>query len=237
MMTSLWFGAAPVAGVAWMSWAVRGRTSQVFAPSVYRGARDRKSVALTFDDGPSESTPRLLEVLAREGVKATFFFCGKNVRRLPGVAREAAAAGHEIGNHTENHARLWLRSAAFVREEVSGGQKTIEEVCGVRPRWFRAPYGVRWPGLGAAQREAELTGVMWTVIGRDWTLPAEGIAKRLLSGASEGAIICLHDGRGVMPDPDIAQTLEAVRRVIPALRDRGYQFETVTQILCPTKTT
>lgn len=236
MMTSLWFGAAPVAGVAWMSWAVRGRTSQVFAPSVYRGARDRKSVALTFDDGPSESTPRLLEVLAREGVKATFFFCGKNVRRLPGVAREAAA-GHEIGNHTENHARLWLRSAAFVREEVSGGQKTIEEVCGVRPRWFRAPYGVRWPGLGAAQREAGLTGVMWTVIGRDWTLPAEGIAKRLLSGASEGAIICLHDGRGVMPDPDIAQTLEAVRRVIPALRDRGYQFETVTQILCPTKTT
>lgn len=237
MMTSLWYGAAPAAGVAWFSWAVRGRTSQVFAPSVYRGARDRKSVALTFDDGPSESTERLLEVLAREGVKATFFFCGRNVRRLPGVARDAASAGHEIGNHTENHARLWLRSAAFVREEVMGGQKTIEEVCGVRPRWFRAPYGVRWPGLAAAQREAGLTGVMWTVLGRDWKLRAETIEKRLLSGARGGAIICLHDGRSVVPDPDITQTLEAVRRVIPALRDRGFQFETVTQILCPTKTT
>ncbi len=237
MMTSLWYGAAPAAGVAWFGWAVRGRTSQVFAPSVYRGARDRKSVALTFDDGPSESTPRLLELLAREGVKATFFFCGKNVRRLPGVARDAAAAGHEIGNHTENHARLWLRSAAFVREEVMGGQRTMEEVCGVRPRWFRAPYGVRWPGLAAAQREAGLTGVMWTVLGRDWKLRAEGIEERLLGGACGGAILCLHDGRSVVPDPDITQTLEAVRRVIPALRDRGFQFETVTQILCPTKTT
>jgi peptidoglycan/xylan/chitin deacetylase (PgdA/CDA1 family) len=237
MVTSLWYGATPAAAVAWFSWAVRGRTSQVFAPSVYRGAADRKSVALTFDDGPSESTPRLLEVLAREGVPATFFFCGRNVRRLPEVAREAAAAGHEIGNHTENHARLWLRSRAFVREEVMGGQRTMEEVCGVRPRWFRAPYGVRWPGLGAAQREAGLTGVMWTVLGRDWKLGAAGITRRLLGGACGGAILCLHDGRSVMPDPDITQTLEAVRRVIPALRDRGFQFETVTQILCPTKTT
>lgn len=236
-MTSLWIGGAPAAGVAWFSWAVRGRTSQVFAPSVYRGARDRKSVALTFDDGPSESTARLLEVLAREGVPATFFFCGRNVRRLPEVSRAAASAGHEIGNHTENHARLWLRSAAFVREELMGGQKTIEDVCGARPRLFRAPYGVRWPGLAAAQREAGLTGVMWTVIGRDWKLGAEAIEKRLLGGTCGGAILCLHDGRGVMPDPDIAQTLQAVRRVIPALRDRGYQFETVTQILCPTKTT
>jgi peptidoglycan/xylan/chitin deacetylase (PgdA/CDA1 family) len=237
MITSLWLGAAPAAGVAWFSWAVRGRTSQVFAPSVHRGARDRQSVALTFDDGPSESTPQLLEVLAREGVPATFFFCGRNVRRLPEAAREAAAAGHEIGNHTENHARLWLRSGAFVREEVMGGQRTIEEICGVTPRWFRAPYGVRWPGLAAAQREAGLTGVMWTVIGRDWKLSSEGIAERLLGGACGGAILCLHDGRGVMPDPDIAQTLQAVRRVIPALRDRGYHFETVSQILCPTKTT
>ena len=70
-----------------MAWAVRGRSSQVFGKSVWRGPRDRRSIALTFDDGPSESTPQILDILARHGARATFFQCGANVERIPAVAR------------------------------------------------------------------------------------------------------------------------------------------------------
>jgi peptidoglycan/xylan/chitin deacetylase (PgdA/CDA1 family) len=227
-------GAVAAGGVGFLAWAARGRSSNLFAPSLWRGSSDRPAIALTFDDGPSESTPQLLRLLAQNNTPATFFQCGANVRRLPGIAREAMEAGHEIGNHSETHARLWLRSPAFVLEEVSRGQHSIEDAVGLTPRWFRAPYGVRWFGLDRAQRRFGLTGVMWTVIGLDWKLPADRIADRLLRGANNGVIFCLHDGRELEIRPEIGETLAALRRVLPILRDKGYHFETVSEILCPT---
>src|SRR5437899_762650 len=80
---------------------------------------------------------------------------------------------------------------------------------------FRAPFGARWFGLRGAQRRLKLLGVMWTVMGRDWKLPADQIERRVLAGAQNGAIICLHDGRGVSANPDIGATLKAVGRLIP----------------------
>src|SRR5437660_2197656 len=88
------------AACALMAYAVRGRSSTLLAPSVYRGPRDRRAIALTFDDGPSEGTQQLLDLLSRLGVPASFFVCGMNVQRLPQALRETAAAGHEIGNHS-----------------------------------------------------------------------------------------------------------------------------------------
>ena len=76
-------------------------------------------------------------------------------------------------------------------------------------------------------------GVMWGVIGRDWKLPAPAVAERVISGARDGGIICLHDGRGTLKDPDVSSTIEAVHRIVPALLARGYHFETVSQLLCP----
>jgi len=232
----MWLQAAGAALLAagGMTWAVRGRSSSVFGPSVWRGPGDRPSVALTFDDGPSESTPQLLEVLAASRVAATFFVCGENVRRLPGVARAIVRQGHEIGNHTDSHERLDLRSPRFVADQIRRAQESIIEITGVRPALFRAPFGVRWFGMRRAQRELGLLGVMWTVNGLDWKLPAEAITARLVQYAQRGAIIGLHDGRSTAPSPDIRPTLEAVRRVIPDLSARGFRFETVSQILCPT---
>src|SRR5229473_830337 len=99
-------GAAAGAAVAALAYAVRGRSSALLAPSVYKGVTGRRAVALTFDDGPSESTPKMLSLLNRYGVSATFFQCGRNVRRLPQVARDVVAAGHEIGNHSDSHPML-----------------------------------------------------------------------------------------------------------------------------------
>lgn len=209
-----------------MAWAVRGRSSAVFAASIWQGPTNSRELALTFDDGPSERTPQLLDVLAGFGVRATFFQCGMHVRRLPAIAREVVAAGHEIGNHTENHAPLWLKPVSFLQEEIGEAQRSIAETTGVTPRLFRSPYGVRWPGLGSVQRELGLTGVMWTAIGKDWALPADSVARRMLKAARPGAILCLHDGRERAVRPDIGATIESVRQFLPQLIDRGYVFRT-----------
>ena len=216
-----------------MAYGVRGRSARLFGASVWRGPDSRPSIALTFDDGPSESTPALLELLEQNGVRATFFQCGVNVRRLPEIARQVAAAGHEIGNHSHTHPRFWFRWRRFFQDELERAQAAIRETTGVAPRLFRAPDGTRWPGLGVAQERQKLLGVMWTVIGRDWALPAERITRRLLGGARNGAILCLHDGCRVEPQPDVRRMLEAVRRLLPELQARGFGFETVSELLCP----
>jgi peptidoglycan/xylan/chitin deacetylase (PgdA/CDA1 family) len=227
-------GGSVACGAAAMAWAVRGRASAVFGPSVWRGPRDRRAVALTFDDGPSEDTPRVLEILAAHGAAATFFPCGANVARLPAIARAVAEAGHEIGNHSYSHPLCCFRSAKFIEADMASAQQVILEHTGVRPAWFRAPYGVRWFGMRRAQRRLNLQGVMWTVIGYDWNLRAEAIVERMAGRVSNGAILCLHDGRELRTRPDIGATIEAVRRLVPQLLAGGYKLETVSQLLCPT---
>lgn len=221
-------------GAGFMAWAVRGRSSAVFGPSVWRGDSRSRAVALTFDDGPSESTPYLLDILARHHVPATFFHCGANVERLPAVARAVAEAGHEIGNHSHTHPYFHFRSAGFMEAELARAQGTIVQATGVEPRLLRVPYGVRWPGIGRAQRRLKLLGVMWTVIGYDWRLTADDIVRRVAERTTGGAIVCLHDGRGLQRNPRVGETLEAVDRLVPLLRERGLELKTVSQLLCPT---
>jgi len=219
--------------VACAGWAVRGRSSTLLAPSVWRGPGDRKAVALTFDDGPCASTPHLLDLLAQLGVRATFFQIGRNAVAWPAVARQVSAAGHEIGNHTMDHPRLWLRSPGFIERQVAEAQRVLTEIHGSPPRLFRAPYGVRWPGLGSAQRRSNVLGVMWSTIGRDWSSRPDAVARRLTARVFPGAILCLHDGRELATRPDISDTIDAVRRAVPEMQAMGYQFETVSNLLCP----
>lgn len=233
--TALIGGSIAILGAgAGLAYAVRGRSSRMFGPSVYHGNRRRKSVALTFDDGPSESTPALLELLAKFGIKATFFMCGSNVDRLPEIAAAVGAAGHEIGNHSDTHPRFDFCSAEFIYRELAEAQRKITAATGASPRLFRAPYGVRWFGLGAAQERLNLLGVMWTLLGRDWRWPAPRISAFLTGQARAGDIICLHDGRGVQRTPNVDETLGAVAEAVPRLQQMGFRFETVSQILCPT---
>lgn len=226
---------------ALLGYAIGGKTSQVFGRSVYRGHRSRRSVALTFDDGPSEGTGTLLAYLAEEGIRATFFQCGLNAARLPVEARAVSAAGHEIGNHTYSHPRLPPRLSRRpnllmphqVGYEIGRAQELLTRLHGEAPRLFRAPYGMRWFGVGRAQRRLGLLGVLWTVIGHDWEWAAERIASHVLRHTRPGGIICLHDGRDIQPNVDLTEMLAALRLILPALRRAEYDFETVSELLLP----
>ncbi|MEJ7606319.1 MAG: polysaccharide deacetylase family protein [Bryobacteraceae bacterium] len=215
------------------AWAVRGRSSRAFGNSVWKGPGDRPDIALTFDDGPSPGTEALLDTLADFGVPATFFICGVHARRQPGTVRRIVELGHEPGNHTDTHPRLWLRSPAYIQQEIAVAQRAIVDAGGVAPKWFRAPFGVRWFGVDQAQRQLGLTGAMWTVMGSDWRLDGAAVAKRMKTRAHNGAIFCLHDGRELQPEPDIANTIDAVRIAVPALLRDGYRFRTLTELCNP----
>jgi peptidoglycan/xylan/chitin deacetylase (PgdA/CDA1 family) len=210
--------------VLFMAWAVRGKSSPVFGPGIWRGPSGRRALALTFDDGPSDFTPELLRLLAEHGAHATFFLCGEAVRRFPGHARAIRDAGHEIGNHTEHHARLWLRSASFIEDELRAAQASLREVLGSTPGLFRPTYGVRWFGLARAERRLGLTRVMWSAIGRDWKLDAAGVARRLKRATHPGAILLLHDG------PHAASTPGALRELLPWWEQQGYTLVTVSKL-------
>ena len=234
MLVEVATGAAALTAAGVMAYGVRAPRSNLIAPSVWRGVADRNSIALTFDDGPSEATPRVLDVLDRFGVRATFFTCGSAVRRLPDIAQEITLWGHEIANHSDTHPMFALRSRSFLLNEIRAAQESIAGATGKRTLLFRPPYGVRWFGLGGILKDLDLTAVMWSVLARDWKTDAATVESRLVERAFPGAILCLHDGRELRPDPDISVTLEALSRAIPRWLERGVRFETVSQILCPT---
>jgi peptidoglycan/xylan/chitin deacetylase (PgdA/CDA1 family) len=154
-----------------------------------------------------------------------------NVRRLPHLAGDVAAAGHQIGNHTYSHPHLPFKSREFIEREFTDTQQIIQEETGVTPMILRAPYGYRWMGMREVQYRLVLLGVMWTVIGYDWRWSAAQISDYVLRKSSPGGIVCLHDGRGVESKPNISETLKAVREIVPRLRDQGYRFDTVSDVL------
>jgi peptidoglycan-N-acetylglucosamine deacetylase len=228
-------GAGAIIGcaAATLAYGVVNKSSQLLAASVCRGPGRRRSIALTFDDGPSESTLPLLDYLSDRNINATFFQCGLNILRLPNVSREVVARGHELGNHSWSHPKIYLKSARFIDEEFSRTQHLLTAEIGVTPTLLRSPYGYRWLGLQSVQAKLDVRGVLWTVIGNDWKWEAERIAGHVLRNVSAGGIICLHDGRDIQVRPNVSQMLTAVRQLVPALQNRGYRFETVSQLLQP----
>jgi len=226
--------AAGVTAIAGMTLAVRHPRVMWLAPSIAEGPPDRKAVAITFDDGPSESTPQLLDLLEQHGGRGTFFACGSHVERLPAVARDILARGHELANHTQSHAALYLKSPAFILSQLTQAQSSIASVTGFTPDLFRPTYGCRWFGLAEAQRRLGLTSIMWTTIALDWKLDGRGVAQVLRRGLRPGAIFCLHDGREMRDNPDIRSTCEGLAAVLPEWKRQGYEFLTVSQLLCRT---
>ncbi len=214
-----------------MLYAVAAPSSQVFGPAVSRVGNARGCVALTFDDGPSESTPALLDLLGKHRARATFFMCGANVLRLPRIVERVAAEGHEIGNHTFRHPYLYRTTPGEIAKEVSETQEAIEKVAGRRPALFRPPFGVRWFGLYPALRRYNLTAVMWSACVYDWCRPADAIADGLLAKTTDGKIVLMHDGDQVTSGDRRSPTVRALEQVLPKLAGRGLRFVTVSELI------
>jgi peptidoglycan-N-acetylglucosamine deacetylase len=182
-----------------------------------------KVVALTIDDGPSPVyTPQVLAILRRYGVIASFSMIGRNAAAFPGVARQVAAAGHLIVNHTWNHYNLGGMPAAAVQDEISRATDAIHAATGDRPSMFRAPYGVWPPAVFSYCARAGLTPLAWSVDPRDWSRPGvRAIVRDIESDTRTGSIILEHDGGG-----NRSQTVAALTIWLPRLLEAGYQFTT-----------
>ena len=209
-------------------------TSQLFGRTLIAGG-DAREIALTFDDGPNDAaTPQLLEVLARHGVRATFFIIGGFALQRPELVRAVAAAGHLIGNHTMSHPKLSVTPAARVRQELVECSAVLEDITGAAVKFFRPPFGARRPAVLRIPRELGLVPVMWNVTGYDWEpIGAEKILAKLNAGiarngsASRGSNLLLHDGgHRAMGSPRM-DTVRAVERLLAAHAGSATRFVTV----------
>jgi len=210
------------------------------------------SLALTYDDGPNDPhTLRLLEVLAKEDVKATFFLVGRYVKQRPDIVREIAQAGHAIGNHSFSHPNLIFCSARQTRLELQQCQDAIADAIGEAPKLFRPPFGGRRPSTLRIARSLGLTPIMWNAMGWDWNAPpataiARKLNKQLVSIAPmaedyygekirerkmHSAVILLHDGGHIEIGADRSQTVMATEGCIPYWKAAGYELKAMPEML------
>jgi peptidoglycan/xylan/chitin deacetylase (PgdA/CDA1 family) len=202
-------------------------------------------VALTFDDGPSDHTPQVLDILRSHGVRATFFVTGKHVEDHADLARRVAAEGHLLANHTHNHPQAVTGSVPYGHfdelppelqaDEVDRTTAAIIRVTGVRPRFFRGPAG-RHHASVALVRDRGLTTVEWNMSTDDWAQPAATTREatdRIVAGATRDApyraIVLMHDGKASAEPESLVSanrgnTVAALPRIIDWYASRGYRF-------------
>ncbi|ARF56294.1 polysaccharide deacetylase family protein [Streptomyces gilvosporeus] len=188
-----------------------------------------KCVALTFDAGPSENTSRLLDILKKEKVHATFFMLGKNhIAERPAEVKRIDAEGHELANHTWSHKILTDIEPAEAKRELSRVQDAVKKITGKTPKLMRPPQGRTNEDVSQVSKELGLAQVLWSVTAKDYqTTDSKLITKRVLDQTERDGIILLHDiYKGTVP---------AVPGIIKQLKQRGYTIVTVSQLLSPAK--
>lgn len=187
---------------------------------------DGPYIALTFDDGPAKATtPKLLDLLAKRGIKVTFFVLGECVQANPELLKREIAEGHEIGNHSWSHPNLRKQSEDAVRSQLQRTQDAVFQASGIKPKILRPPYGEfserqkKW-----AYEQFGFKTIMWAVDPNDWKRPgASVVAKRILSETRAGDIILAHDIH--------AQTIDAMPEVLDGLLAKGFKFVTVSELI------
>ncbi len=196
-------------------------------------ARGTKQLAFTYDDGPNDPhTLRLLEVLAKHEVRATFFLIGRYVQQRPHIARQIVHAGHVIGNHTFTHPLLTLMREAQIRQELADCRSALRDAIGEPSGLFRPPFGGRRPAVLRIARELGLQPVMWNVTGYDWNAPQAAVIERKVTRQIRGGdVILLHDGGHKRMGADRSQTVVATNNLISRYRSEGYEFVTIPQMM------
>ncbi|MBM5571745.1 MULTISPECIES: polysaccharide deacetylase family protein [Deefgea] len=202
------------------------------------GLGDRKQIAFTFDDGPSADTAALLDLLKKENVKATFFWQGSQIEKFPELARRAYAEGHTLANHSYNHPRLIPLAAGnqWWSQQIEKTQAVYQTILGFQPSMMRPPYGFISDQQVELLQQKRMFAILWSVDTADWyhthknsidELAATQIANVIRDYIHPEAIVLMHDsgGRGRKP------TIMAVAQLIPELKQQGYRFTTVDQLL------
>lgn len=237
-MTSIQLAAATVVSTAAVvgtaAYAALWPQSQLFGHVLVAGS-DPNEIALTYDDGPNDAaTERLLEVLARHEVRATFFLIGNFVRQRPDLVRSIAAAGHLIGNHTMTHPWLSWQSSARIRQELAGCNAILEDTLGTPVHFFRPPHGDRRPIVLRTARELGLTAVQWNITAFDWNpIPADEILANVTHGIernrrrNRASNILLHDGGHLGIGQPRLPTVEATSLLLQHYKPAGTKFVTI----------
>lgn len=195
---------------------------------VFYGNTHLPEIALTFDDGPNPVyTSQILAILQTYNVKATFFDVGYLVKDYPNIVRQEFLQGHSIGNHSWSHPELTRLSATGIFSQLVSTSDAIQSVVGTRPTIFRPPYGSFNRIVLSQATRLNLSTIIWNNEAHDWAAPGVNvIARRILNLARDGGIILLHDGGGFR-----AQTVAALPIIITTLRQRGFTFVTIPQLL------
>lgn len=210
----------------------------VFTPSSYaksggdifikNGSREKKLIALTFDDGPHpKETNEVLDVLNKHKVKATFFIAGKHANWYKEPLIRASKEGHEIGNHTFSHPDITNLSSSQIEDEILKCEKTLVKLTGKKPNLFRPPYGsYKEESLAKIAKKLDYKIVLWTTLdAKDWKNPgAKSISDTIIKNAKNGDIILLHDYA-------TKDTVEALDILIPEMKSRGFEFVTVSELI------
>ena len=220
---------APLAALlaSWPLWGHPARTKS--APIIRHAVTTQKVLALTFDDGPSlKWTPKILAVLNKAHVKATFFIIGSHATRRPQLVHEEVKDHMNIGSHGAEHLILRRESAAVIRQEVDNNAQILRSLGAPPPTLYRLPGGASDAIALKVLGQMGYTVVGWSIDTRDWRhrSTAEELAAQVEREASPGAIVIFHDG------PKGSQaTVAAVQMIISALTKQGYRFVTVNQLL------
>ncbi len=190
-----------------------------------------KEVALTFDDGPDAIfTPQVLDVLKEYNVQATFFLTGTNCKRYPEIVRRIQAEGHAIGSHSYSHPDLRkLAAVTAYQTEILSTQTILEGLIGYQPSFYRPPYGAVTDEQIIYFAQHDLKTINWSIDSFDWDSKqnsVDEITDKIFKCIHEGAIILMHSA-GI----DRSNTVRSLPIIIETLREKGYQFKTIPEML------